>query len=376
MTTFHYSAPPSTLPVAYQDLSVQVVGDITDITQANPGVVTTSAPHGYTVGQRIHLKAIGGMTELNGTVARVGTPASTTTFPLLNFDTGASINTTGFTVYTTGGMANIWFGRGLRENGNSIELYARVTYPTTGIPDKSAIPAIIWQNNAGWATNSPEGFDSEAAKLASCGVVFVAVESRVKSETPQSKFNSPGDSVLKKGIHGSIEDMKLAFDMFRGVLGRTDNYIINRNMVFLGGGSSGGMTAMMVSKLYGFSLPIAGIIAVGGGFGFDAGPAGATIDVRSVMDETDLVEGDPPVYATIGGADTTIGVANVELLKTVLDADVGSQARYDATLAHIGLDAWPLIPPPAGFEVYDEIAAFFLTNTTGKSEMTSKVGLT
>ncbi len=375
MTDFHYSSTPSVLPVDYLDLSVQVVGDISNITQANPGIVTTSFAHGYREGQRIHLKSIGGMTELNNTVARVGDPTSTT-FKLKNFDTGANINTTGFTAYTTGGLANIWFGRGLRENGNSIDLYARVTYPTTGIGDKQPIPAIIWQNNAGWAINSPEGFDGEAAKLASCGVVFIAVQSRIKTQDPQSKFNSPGDSELKKGIHGSIEDMRLAFDMFRGVLGQTDNYVINKNMVFLGGGSSGGMTAMMVNKLYGFGLPIAGVIAVGGGFGFDSGPSGATADVRSVMDETDIVEGDPPIYATLGGSDTTIGAANIELLKTVLDGDTGSQARYDASLGHIGLDAWPLIPPPTGNEVYDEIAGVFNTKATGKSEMTSKVTLT
>src|SRR5581483_10258065 len=39
--------------------------NITGITQANPGVVT-SAAHGYSNGQWLYLQSIGGMTQLNG----------------------------------------------------------------------------------------------------------------------------------------------------------------------------------------------------------------------------------------------------------------------------------------------------------------------
>lgn len=71
--------------------------NISGITQANPGVVTTSAAHGYTTGDRIWLSGIGGMTALNNTLVDI-----TVTDPD-KFSIG--IDTTGMTAYTSGGTA-------------------------------------------------------------------------------------------------------------------------------------------------------------------------------------------------------------------------------------------------------------------------------
>lgn len=71
---------------------------ITGITKANPGVVTTSAAHGFSNGDVVELTGIGGMTELNGfrfTIANV----TSTTFELQNR------NTSSYTTYTSGGTA-------------------------------------------------------------------------------------------------------------------------------------------------------------------------------------------------------------------------------------------------------------------------------
>jgi hypothetical protein len=51
---------------------------ITGVTAANPGVVTTSAAHGYAAGDRVVIDDIVGMTQLNGNVYTVGTVTSTT----------------------------------------------------------------------------------------------------------------------------------------------------------------------------------------------------------------------------------------------------------------------------------------------------------
>jgi hypothetical protein len=70
---------------------------ITGITQANPGVVTTSTAHGLTTGDRVVLFGISGMTELNNRQIVV-TVLTTTTFEI-------GINATTFDAYTSGGEA-------------------------------------------------------------------------------------------------------------------------------------------------------------------------------------------------------------------------------------------------------------------------------
>ena len=70
---------------------------IAAISKANPGVIQTTTAHGYTTGTLIYLAAIGGMTELNGTVVTI------TEVDADEFSIG--VNTTGYTTYTTGGTA-------------------------------------------------------------------------------------------------------------------------------------------------------------------------------------------------------------------------------------------------------------------------------
>lgn len=76
--------------------------NITGITQANPGVVT-SASHGYSNGDIVYIDSVGGMTELNGRNYIIA-GATTNTFTLQDLF-GADIDTTGFTTYTSGGTA-------------------------------------------------------------------------------------------------------------------------------------------------------------------------------------------------------------------------------------------------------------------------------
>lgn len=70
---------------------------ITDIDQADPGLVTSTA-HGLLVGALTRIAAVGGMTELNGKLFVVDNPDANT-FEL------AGVDTTGYTAYTSGGTA-------------------------------------------------------------------------------------------------------------------------------------------------------------------------------------------------------------------------------------------------------------------------------
>jgi hypothetical protein len=76
---------------------------ITGITQANPGVVT-SAAHGFANGDTVVITGVVGMTQVNGKRFKVASVA-TNTFQLQDID-GNNVNTTSYTAYTSGGIAN------------------------------------------------------------------------------------------------------------------------------------------------------------------------------------------------------------------------------------------------------------------------------
>lgn len=71
-------------------------GTISNITQANPGVVTVTG-HGRTTGNVLYLEDVGGMTELNGE------PVTITVIDADTFSIG--VDTTAYSAYTSGGTA-------------------------------------------------------------------------------------------------------------------------------------------------------------------------------------------------------------------------------------------------------------------------------
>lgn len=69
--------------------------NISGITQANPGVVTTAAPHGYSTGNRVYIAGVTGMTEVNDVVFTI-TVTGAATFEL-------GVDTSGYGAYGGGG---------------------------------------------------------------------------------------------------------------------------------------------------------------------------------------------------------------------------------------------------------------------------------
>ena len=78
-------------------LTADSSASITNITQANPGVVTTSAPHGFSNSDEIYISGVGGMTQVNGLVFTIANASGST------FDLG--VDTSAYTAYTSGGTA-------------------------------------------------------------------------------------------------------------------------------------------------------------------------------------------------------------------------------------------------------------------------------
>jgi hypothetical protein len=89
----------------YKDNGQILESDVTisGATQANP-VVITATGHSYDNGDEISITGVVGMTELNNKRYLVANK-TTNTFEITDVD-GTNINGTGFTAYTSGGVAN------------------------------------------------------------------------------------------------------------------------------------------------------------------------------------------------------------------------------------------------------------------------------
>ena len=74
---------------------------LSGISQANPGVFTTTGAHGLTVGQLVTISGVVGMTQVNGNTYVVNTTPLTTTFTV-TFQ-GSALNTTSYTAWSSGG---------------------------------------------------------------------------------------------------------------------------------------------------------------------------------------------------------------------------------------------------------------------------------
>lgn len=73
--------------------------NISAITQANPGEITTAAPHGYTTGNLVYITSVGGMTELNNRAFTITVTGAST------FTIGEDTST--YTAYTVGGTVAV-----------------------------------------------------------------------------------------------------------------------------------------------------------------------------------------------------------------------------------------------------------------------------
>jgi hypothetical protein len=89
----------------YKDQGAVLEGDktISGITAANPAVVTATS-HGYENGDEVLISGVSGMTEVNGKRFLVA-DKTTNTFELQDKD-GVDINSSSFTAYSSGGVAN------------------------------------------------------------------------------------------------------------------------------------------------------------------------------------------------------------------------------------------------------------------------------
>ena len=107
---------------------------VTNITQANPGVVTTSTTHGWATGDEIYLENIVGMTEANDAFYTI-TVLTTTTFSI-------ATDTSGYTAYSSGG--NAYKGGAYRDDdANSRNVFVGCYAETDNRPSHLIAPSVV-----------------------------------------------------------------------------------------------------------------------------------------------------------------------------------------------------------------------------------------
>ena len=110
---------------------------VTGITNANPGVMTTNLNHGYTTGQVINVTGVVGMSGINGV------PLTITVITENSFSLG--INTTSSGTYTSGGVVT----PNLRNVSVNIYDYPD-TYaiPFVNPPQETVAMAVVWNTSS------------------------------------------------------------------------------------------------------------------------------------------------------------------------------------------------------------------------------------
>lgn len=132
------------------DVVISLTKNITGITAANPGVVTSNS-HGLSTGDVIYLSGISGMTELNGRWVQVGTTA-TNTFTLKDLE-GNNINTSSFTAYSSGGTAQKAYYLSTNYDGADLnELHFNQSADTVTITHQNYPPSnLVRSSDSSWS---------------------------------------------------------------------------------------------------------------------------------------------------------------------------------------------------------------------------------
>lgn len=122
---------------------------ISGITNANPGVVTTSAAHGYKTGDIARIRGVDGMSQVNGQSFTI-TVTGATTFSI-------GVNTTAYGAYIAGAKDFAMVGNGDGPN--------RVMFSNLGRP-------LRWGNDKGTSGTDRAFVDSDAIVLGDAGEII------------------------------------------------------------------------------------------------------------------------------------------------------------------------------------------------------------
>jgi len=143
---------------------------VTNITKANPGVVTTDLNHNYATGQEVEMNEVVGMTQVNGVNYTI------TVITEKSFSLG--VNTSGFTTYVSGGVVT----PNLRNEEVTID-----DYPDSYLVPFVRPPSQTVAVTATWNTSSAN-FVSQASVAQLAGPAIAAYINDIAVGQPINEF--------------------------------------------------------------------------------------------------------------------------------------------------------------------------------------------
>lgn len=176
--------------------------NVTNITQANPGVVTTagSLTVGISAGDILYISGVVGMTEVNDTYfiadSVTGNTSTGFTFNLTDLD-GANVNTSGYSAYSSGGNIEV-YKSGEYPGAVTFTDDARLLYGGTG-----AKPETIWASRTPNSTTGDTRYDDfTTGSSASNAIIFTLAPIQGKVDSILWLGNS--DKFILAGTFGSV----------------------------------------------------------------------------------------------------------------------------------------------------------------------------
>lgn len=229
--------------------------DITDITQADPAVVTYSGADNYANGDRVYISGVAGMHQINGReyiVANVDTGANT--FELQDVD-AVDIDSTGYTAYSSGGtVAEIYELSSPYQEDDLFEIDYTQTGNLMYMTHQDFQPRLLTRNSAtSWTFNTFDFVSNPfGTTLAGSAKTITGItQADPAVVTSNSHGYSNGDTIKITDVVGMTEVNDKTFTV-RNVTTNTfelEAYDATSNNAYTSGGEADQFTAFSYPSL-------------------------------------------------------------------------------------------------------------------------------
>lgn len=139
---------------------------------------------------------------------------------------------------------NVVYGHNLNHQGKDEKLDLDIYLPSK-LQKGKKYPLIVLIHGGTFINGKKEGLGKACASIADSGFVAVTINYRLGWDIPKKSDGCNADfTTLAKANYRANQDTRAAL---RFLIDNADKYHIDKNWIFIGGGSAGGVTAMMAN---------------------------------------------------------------------------------------------------------------------------------
>ncbi|MEL6926138.1 MAG: alpha/beta hydrolase, partial [Bacteroidota bacterium] len=148
-------------------------------------------------------------------------------------------------IFTASKTATVQYGENVNALGENQDLFLDVYEPDNDAAEKR--PLIIWAFGGSFISGSRELMAPNCLDFAKKGYVAATIDYRLwASENP---FTLPDSTVMIDAVIKAVSDMKAAIRFFRQDAATENRFRIDPELIFVGGISAGGITALHTAYL-------------------------------------------------------------------------------------------------------------------------------